>query len=595
MHRLIPLVLVAWTLLHSISLGQQGEAKKAEELSIFEAARQAVTSFNIREGKVLGFHERQVKFDEVPAEGAVLIGLDVGVGKSGDIDSIYAIRPVYRTAKDDEAPYRERGLFFDLPLGGGKVMKSRVVRIVSLRANPGFAVGGMTVRSGLNFDGLSLLYMKIEGTQLNPGLNYSSAWVGARTGGSEESVDGGGSLVLGVHGSATQEMIRSLGFYFGPPRVAPPVVAPKPIMPPKVEKKAAAAEAPVPAPPAPPDEEDTSSTSAVPAGGGVNWLTYVIFVLVAVVVLAVLLVANRNERASKPVKAVQPAEVMPVSTAASAAVTAQRPLPAVDRADEPWKPEEVAPAPTLDVHKVSKEVAMTMFFIAGMQFLVGLVIASLAPEMIVGQGGKEVAGAMGLGIMVVGIIYVFLGYSAYSQPFLAAAGGLLVYACFTYWDYQARPDMVMNGAIVKLAIAAALVRCVMISAKVMFDLPQARHAGSRRDGELEAPVQELLHQLERERAPASPKPREAVAVKTRSTQAEPMPWWVDMGMWGIKDRSTAWLFCGISVVIAVLPSLLAFRNGNPKLYLANVFLLAALWYWACIKWMDDNDGWATRK
>ena len=82
-------------------------------------------------------------------------------GKFFDIDSVYALRPLYLTA-DGEVSSEEHGLFRDRRTPK-KVFKTRVVRTVRVQARPGYAVGGITVRSGLNINGLSLTFMKING------------------------------------------------------------------------------------------------------------------------------------------------------------------------------------------------------------------------------------------------------------------------------------------------------------------------------------------------------------------------------------------------------------------------------------------------
>src|SRR5262245_41525995 len=68
---------------------------------VFGLARVAVARQRTEQSKVLGFHDARRTFTEIPEEGALLVGFDVGVGKFFDIDSVYALRPVYRTAFGD--------------------------------------------------------------------------------------------------------------------------------------------------------------------------------------------------------------------------------------------------------------------------------------------------------------------------------------------------------------------------------------------------------------------------------------------------------------------------------------------------------------
>jgi hypothetical protein len=93
------------------------------------------------------------------------------VGKFGDIETVYALRPIYLTSKGEGA-LPDHGLFSDRRLPGNKVVKSLVVRTVPLRARSGYAVSGITLRTGLNINGLSLTYMRINGTVLDPRDSY---------------------------------------------------------------------------------------------------------------------------------------------------------------------------------------------------------------------------------------------------------------------------------------------------------------------------------------------------------------------------------------------------------------------------------------
>lgn len=138
------------------------------------------------------------------------------------------------------------------------------------------------------------------------------------------------------------------------------------------------------------------------------------------------------------------------------------------------------------------------------------------------------------------------------------------------------------------------------------DASRARY--SSEDAQLEAPVRQLLRDIEGKGQPSSagliterPDPP-AWTASSRSQPTErlsepksrsPKPWWVEVGLWKINDRNTAWLFLGISVAMAVLPAVvMSVAMGSNRFFISGIFILAAVWYWLCIKWMDDNDGWS---
>ncbi|SFJ90826.1 hypothetical protein [Jannaschia pohangensis] len=63
------------------------------------------------------------------------------------------------------------------------------------------------------------------------------------------------------------------------------------------------------------------------------------------------------------------------------------------------------------------------------------------------------------------------------------------------------------------------------------------------------------------------------------------PLYVTVGLYGIGSRALAMAFVWISLVCAVAATA----------YLANpigmILVLAALWYWLAIRWMDAHDAW----
>ncbi|HEX8247354.1 MAG TPA: hypothetical protein VF599_04150 [Pyrinomonadaceae bacterium] len=81
------------------------------------------------------------------------------------------------------------------------------------------------------------------------------------------------------------------------------------------------------------------------------------------------------------------------------------------------------------------------------------------------------------------------------------------------------------------------------------------------------------------------------------------PFWVEVGMIGVKSRSTAlvWFYLSLSLIIiapiAVFTGLTIFKNAplfpaiGRSLLGAVIAALTVLWYWFCIKWMDENRAW----
>jgi hypothetical protein len=208
-----PAAIALAVLLFALAGPAAGDDPAPQPEPILAAARSAVAQNRVVRSRVLGFFDKQRTFTELPKEGAVLIGFELGLGKFFDIEIVYALRAIYRTPKGDMVS-TEHGLFADKRLANGRLLKSRVLRTVRVRAPSGYAVGGITLRSGLCINGLSLTYMRIDGKRLDPRRAFQSTWVGDRTGGSERSLDCGGAPVVGLFGSQAEDHVNALALVF---------------------------------------------------------------------------------------------------------------------------------------------------------------------------------------------------------------------------------------------------------------------------------------------------------------------------------------------------------------------------------------------
>lgn len=137
--------------------------------------------------------------DPAPA-GGVLIGLELGLGKFGPDDVIQAGRPIYRVAGKEQF---------------GTQRGTNLARVVTLKARDGYAVGALTCKSGLNFDGCSLTFMKVraDGT-LDPKDSYESEWAGYSGNKFPIKLGGDGTPAAGVVGRATDKQLHGFGLLF---------------------------------------------------------------------------------------------------------------------------------------------------------------------------------------------------------------------------------------------------------------------------------------------------------------------------------------------------------------------------------------------
>ena len=230
----------------SLLLAARAAADPTDDLGpVLAGVRAAVADGRVTQGKMLGFDNPKGDFTESPSEPGVLVGFDLGLGKFFDIEVIYAYRAVFETAHGDEI-LSDHGLFRDKIGPKNKHWKTKVLHTVHVRARRGYAVGAVTLRSGLDINGLSVTFMRIKDGKLDPQQSYESEWVGDRTGGGEAAMGGDGAPVIGISGCQDEEHASALGLtYTNDPA---PAVAPRAAVPPAVWPPAAPALQPPPAP-----------------------------------------------------------------------------------------------------------------------------------------------------------------------------------------------------------------------------------------------------------------------------------------------------------------------------------------------------------
>ena len=223
--------LAAWPIVAAALLAAAPAAVAAadEETSLFDAVGAAVADGRVTQSRILGFTPGKESFTESPSQPGVLTGFDLGVGKFSDSENIYGLRAVFLTGGGDKV-LKDHGLFHDKLGAKNKQVKSKVQDVVHIRAAHGYAVGAVTLRSGLNINGLSVTFMRMKDGKLDPQDSYESDWVGDRSGG-EGVIRGNGAPVVGIAGNQDNEKISRLGLTFATqpaPAVAPPAVVPPP-------------------------------------------------------------------------------------------------------------------------------------------------------------------------------------------------------------------------------------------------------------------------------------------------------------------------------------------------------------------------------
>ena len=125
------------------------------------------------------------EFTDLPAQGALLIGFRISTGPVYGNPCVSALQPVFQS---------ESGKLE----GASHGRKQDEFKI--LEAKPGYAVGGIVVKTGLAVDGLKIVFMRIQGDALDPSEKYESDWTGGRGGGPETPLGCDGKPIIGIHG-----------------------------------------------------------------------------------------------------------------------------------------------------------------------------------------------------------------------------------------------------------------------------------------------------------------------------------------------------------------------------------------------------------
>jgi hypothetical protein len=71
------------------------------------------------------------------------------------------------------------------------------------------------------------------------------------------------------------------------------------------------------------------------------------------------------------------------------------------------------------------------------------------------------------------------------------------------------------------------------------------------------------------------------------------PLWVRVGLWGLRNRTFAWVFFWLSMGVAV--AFTAYGLVDAPFLGAGLGVFAvAWWYYASIRWVDEHEGWSSR-
>ena len=71
------------------------------------------------------------------------------------------------------------------------------------------------------------------------------------------------------------------------------------------------------------------------------------------------------------------------------------------------------------------------------------------------------------------------------------------------------------------------------------------------------------------------------------------PMWVKMGLWGLADRASVWAFFWACIALSVASLVVGLLE--PLFLFGLLFLVAAYWYWAALRWVDKHGMWPRKE
>ena len=125
--------------------------------------------------------------------------IDIGLANAFNREMIRAIKPIYRTGDKESF---------------GEQYGTQATKVVTVKAKEGYAVGGMTVKHGGGFDGMSVIFMKVVDGKLDPKDTYESDFVGSDEKKTPTKVIGSGNTVIGVVGKINDKDMTGMGLLY---------------------------------------------------------------------------------------------------------------------------------------------------------------------------------------------------------------------------------------------------------------------------------------------------------------------------------------------------------------------------------------------
>ena len=151
----------------------------------------------------------KVDYRELPPDGGILIGFNYTLGEFVGMADFESLQAIYLTATGEK----------NGAIQGTPGLKSKFLQI---KAKPGYAIGAFKIVCGGNFEGMQLIFQRIDGAKLNTKDSYESPWLGFDAKKKPTLISTEGALPIGIHGRKDDKKnVGGLGLIFAGPKSDP--------------------------------------------------------------------------------------------------------------------------------------------------------------------------------------------------------------------------------------------------------------------------------------------------------------------------------------------------------------------------------------
>jgi tetratricopeptide (TPR) repeat protein len=159
-------------------------ASQGERARVFAEIRKQIADKKLKKWDLVGGAFAKDTFEEVPAEGGILIGFRYTTQGKGNYPGV--VQPIWQTA---------RGTVYGKVYGTAE----KGAKAEETKAKAGYAVGAIYARGGGGFDAFKPIYMKMTEKGLDPNDKYDGPHIGGK-GGGEGTLGADGNFIVGLHG-----------------------------------------------------------------------------------------------------------------------------------------------------------------------------------------------------------------------------------------------------------------------------------------------------------------------------------------------------------------------------------------------------------